>query len=326
MANATPEILRSVARGERVRSRRFQTVSSWLVGGLLGSAALFSVLVTAAIVIVLFTETLRFFQMPDVSLGEFFLTTEWSPLLGSTKSFGVWPLVCGTFLVAGVAMAVALPLGLITAVYLSEYAPRRVRAVLKPALEILAGIPTVVYGFFALTVITPGLRFLHAAFFDIFSKQDFSIYNAASAGIAVGILSLPIISSLCEDALHAVPKGLRDGALGLGGTKFDVSVKVVLPAALSGIVSAFLLAIARAVGETMVVALAAGNTPKMTLDVREQIQTMTGYMVQMALGDVSNFGVEYLSMYAVAALLFVMTFGLTVIGQIIRKRFREAYQ
>jgi phosphate transport system permease protein len=326
MDNATPEILRSVARGQRVKSRRFQKASNRLIAVLLGGAALFSVVVTASIIIVLFTETFRFFQRDEVSLREFFLTTSWSPLLGAEKDFGVWPLVSGTLLVAGVAMIVALPLGLITAVFLSEYAPTRVRAVLKPTLEVLAGIPTVVYGFFALTVITPGLRLLNDVFLDAFTNKDFSIYNAASAGIAVGILSLPIVSSLCEDALRAVPKSLREGAFGLGGTKFDVSVKVVIPAALSGIVSAFLLAIARAVGETMIVALAAGNTPKLTLDVREQIQTMTGYMVQMALGDVSNFGVEYLSMYAVAAMLFAMTFVLTVIGNMIRKRFREAYQ
>jgi phosphate transport system permease protein len=323
---ATPDILRSVARGERVKPRRLQRLSSAVVAVILGSAALFSVLVTASIIVVLFGETLKFFRMDEVSLGEFFFTAEWSPLLGAEKEFGIWPLVCGTMLVSAVAMVVALPLGLVTAVYLSEYAPRRVRAVLKPTLEILAGIPTVVYGFFALTVITPGLRFLYDSFLHVFLDRDFSIYNAASAGIAVGVLSLPIVSSLCEDALRAVPKSLREGAFGLGGTKFDVSVKVVLPAALSGIVSAFLLAIARAVGETMIVALAAGNTPKMTLDVREQIQTMTGYMVQMALGDISTFGVEYLSLYAVAATLFAMTFTLTVIGQIIRKRFREAYQ
>jgi phosphate transport system permease protein len=324
MELATPEILRSAARGERIKSRRFQGFTSRLIATSLGGAALFSVLVTAAIMIVLFDETLHFFGV--VSLREFFLSTEWSPLLGETKSFGIWPLVCGTMLVAGVAMLVALPLGLVTAIFLSEYAPSRVRAVLKPTLEILAGIPTVVYGFFALTVITPGLRFLYQSFFDLFLDHDFSVYNAASAGIAVGILSLPIVSSLCEDALRAVPKSLREGAFGLGGTKFDVSIKVVVPAALSGIVSAFLLAIARAVGETMVVALAAGNTPKMTLDVREQVQTMTGFMVQMAKGDVSNFGIEYLSMYAVAAMLFVMTFSFTIVGQIIRKRFREQYQ
>ena len=219
-------------------------------------------------------------------------------------------------LVTAVAMVLALPLGLITAIYLSEYAPRKLRAVLKPTLEVLAGIPTVVYGFFALTAITPALKMLH---------DGFNIYNAFSAGIAVGILCLPTVSSLAEDALQAVPRSLREAAYGLGATKFDVSVKVVLPAAFSGIVSAFLLAIARAIGETMIVALAAGSMPRLTMDVREEVQTMTGFMVQMALGDVSNFGPEYSSMYAVAATLFVMTFSLTVIGGQVRRRFREAY-
>ncbi|MDX1681694.1 MAG: phosphate ABC transporter permease subunit PstC [Phycisphaeraceae bacterium] len=286
------------------------------MGGL-ASAALFSVLVTAAIMIVLGKEALHFFSMEETSVGEFFFTLEWSPLLGAEKKFGIWPLIGGTMLVTVVAMVIALPLGLITAVYLSEYAPPKLRAVLKPTLEVLAGIPTVVYGFFALVFLTPALQWMH---------EGFGAYNAAAAGIAVGVLCIPIVSSLCEDALRAVPQSLRDGALGLGGTKFDVSVKVVLPAALSGIVSAFLLAIARAIGETMIVALAAGATPQLTADVRESIQTMTGFMVQMALGDVTNFGVEYYSMYAVAATLFVITFTLTVIGQLVRRRFREEYQ
>ncbi len=248
---------------------------------------------------------------------EFLLGTTWSPLLGSEKHFGIWPLLCGTFLVAAVALVVAVPAGLVTAIYLSEYARPRVRAVIKPALEILAGIPTVVYGFFALVFITPGLKLL---------DEGFGSYNALSAGIAVGILTMPIVCSLSEDALRAVPQGLRDGVYGLGGTKFEATTKVVIPAALSGIISSVLLAAARAVGETMVVALAAGSTPKLTADVREEIQTMTGFMVQMALGDVSNFGVEYFSMYAVGATLFVTTFVLTLLGAMIRRRFREVYE
>ena len=276
----------------------------------------FSIATTATIIAVLSVEAVRFFRMEEVSAVQFFTTSQWNPLLGQEKHFGVWSLISGTMLVTAVAMALALPLGLITAVYLSEYAPRNLRAFLKPTLEVLAGIPTVVYGFFALTVITPALKF-----FD----DGFNVYNAFSAGIAVGILCLPTVSSLTEDALQAVPRALREGAYGLGATKFDVSIKVVLPAALSGIVSAFLLAIARAVGETMIVALAAGSMPHLTADPREEVQTMTGFMVQMALGDVSNFGAEYLSMYAVAAMLFVMTLTLTVIGGLVRKRFREAY-
>ena len=285
--------------------------------GMLISSTLLSVVVTASIVLILGSETVNFFQQDEVSVGEFFGETKWNPLLGSEKHFGIWPLVSGTLLVAGIALLIAVPTGLITAIYLSEYAHPRLRAILKPALEILAGIPTVVYGFFALVFLTPGLKML---------DEGFGSYNALAAGIAVGILILPIISSLSEDALRAVPQSLRDGVYGLGGTKFDAAVKVVLPSALSGIISAVLLAAARSIGETMVVALAAGSTPKLTMDVREEIQTMTGFMVQMALGDVSNFGVEYYSMYAVAATLFVITFILTILGAVIRKKYREVYE
>lgn len=279
--------------------------------------ALFSVLVTISILGVLVTETWRFFDSDEVTVRGFLFGTQWNPLIGREKHFGIWALISGTMLVTLIAMLIALPLGLITAVYLSEYAPRRVRNVLKPVLEILAGIPTVVYGFFALMTITPVLQWLH---------DGFNVYNALSAGIAVGILCLPTVCSLSEDALQAVPRALRDGAYGLGSTKFDVSVKVVLPAALSGIISAFLLAIARAIGETMIVALAAGSRARITADPRDDVQTMTAFMVQMATGDVSNFGVEYYSMYAVAFTLFVLTLGLTMIGSIVRRRFREKYE
>jgi phosphate transport system permease protein len=216
-------------------------------------------------------------------------------------------------------MLVALPLGLIAAIYLSEFAPRRVRTVLKPVLEILAGIPTVVFGFFAVTVITPALQFLLPSVDDT---------NALSAGIAVGILFLciPIVCSLSEDALRAVPRGLREGALGLGGTRFDVATKVVVPAALSGIISAFLLAIVRAMGETMVVMMAAGKLAQLTPDPRLPMMTMTGYMADVSTGDVSNFGVEYYSLYSVGLVLFFLTFGLTVIGNVVRLRYRETYK
>lgn len=278
---------------------------------------LFSLLVTGAIIYVLAAETITFFRFDEVTLRDFLGSTKWNPLLGGQKSFGIWALVSGTMLVTVIAMVIALPLGLVTAIYLSEYAPKKVRNVLKPVLEVLAGIPTVVYGFFALMTITPILQWLHSGF---------SVYNAMSAGIAVGILCLPTVCSLAEDALQAVPRSLRDAAYGLGGTRFDVSVKVVVPAALSGIISAFLLAIARAVGETMIVALAAGSLPQTTIDPREQVQTMTAYMVQMAGGDVSNYGTEYYSMYAVAFTLFLMTLALTMVGNLVRRRFREAYE
>jgi phosphate transport system permease protein len=305
------------ALGKRARSRRSVQLRDGAVQGVLFLCGLFSVAITVSIIVVLIRESLRFFAFPDVTLREFLFTTTWAPLIGQTKHFGIWPLICGTMLVTVVAMAFALPLGLVTAIYLSEYAPRRVRNRLKPTLEVLAGIPTVVYGFFALTIITPSLKFFH---------EGFGVYNAFSAGIAVGILCLPTISSLTEDALRAVPRSLREAAFGLGGTRFDVAVKVVVPAALSGIISAFLLAVARAVGETMIVALASGSRAQFTFDPRDEAQTMTGFMVQMALGDVSTQSVEYYSMYAVAAVLFVITFLLTIVGHQVRRRFREAYQ
>lgn len=289
-------------------------------GGVMTSLMLcggFSVFITVSIIYVLFSEANKFFALPEVTVREFFLGTQWSPLLGAEKHFGIWPLIAGTFLVTAVAMLFALPFGLVTAIFLSEYAPRGLRAVLKPVLEVLAGIPTVVYGFFALTIITPNLQ-------RIWSGVE--VYNALSAGLAVGIMCLPIVCSLSEDALQAVPRALREGAYGVGATKFDVSTKVVLPAALSGIVAAFLLAFARAVGETMIVALAAGNMARMTIDPTESSQTMTAYMVQIFLGDASNFGPEYLSSYAVAAMLFIITFALTILGHIIRVRFRETYE
>lgn len=300
-----------------MRSLRVIRFREFFIFGVLILCALFSVLVTVSILGVLVTETWRFFASDEVTVSGFLFGTQWNPLIGREKHFGIWALISGTMLVTVIAMVIALPLGLITAVYLSEYAPRRVRNILKPVLEILAGIPTVVYGFFALMTITPVLQWFH---------DGFNVYNALSAGIAVGILCLPTVCSLSEDALQAVPRALRDGAYGLGSTKFDVSVKVVLPAALSGIISAFLLAIARAIGETMIVALAAGSRPRITADPRDDVQTMTAFMVQMATGDVSNFGVEYYSMYAVAFTLFILTLALTMIGSVVRRRFREKYE
>lgn len=316
----------------------------------LAGCALFSVLVTFAILFVLFKETLGFFGshpaphggegVVHVGVWEFLTGTEWTPLLGSQHRFGVLPLVCGTLLVAGVAALIAVPLGLVTGIYLSEYARPRVRAALKPTLEILAGIPTVVYGFFALTVVTPALRgaglWITGSSFgrwlgEVTGWYDkptpvFEVYNAAGAGIAVGIMCLPIVCSLSEDAIRATPRALREGAYAVGGTKFDVSVKVVVPSALSGIMAAFLLAIARAVGETMAVSLAAGGLANLTLNPAKPVQTMTAWIVQIFLGDASNFGPEYRSAYAVAATLFLMTLALTIIGNRVLKRYREVYR
>ncbi|MBL1216027.1 MAG: phosphate ABC transporter permease subunit PstC [Planctomycetes bacterium] len=284
---------------------------------LLVVCALVSAVTTGLIIAVLSVETVHFFAADEVSVVDFLTGLEWNPLLGAEKHFGIWPLVCGTLLVTVVAMAIAIPFGLLTALYLSEYAAPNVRAILKPVLEVLAGVPTVVYGFFALTVITPILQKLYSGF---------EVYNVTSAGLAVGIMCLPIVCSISEDSFRAVPSRLREGAYGIGATRFDVSVKIVMPAALSGIVAASLLAIARAVGETMIVALAAGNLARLTLNPTGQAQTMTAYVVQIFLGDASNFGPEYYSSYAVAASLFVMTLILTLIGHRVRVRFREEYE
>ncbi len=320
----------------RPRSKTVRKVREWIImAGLIGCGA-FSIATTLTIIVILAVEAITFFGLDEVSFTEFVTGLQWNPLLGSEKHFGVWPLVCGTLLVTAVAMCIALPLGLITAIWLSEYAQPKVRAVIKPVLEVLAGIPTVVFGFFALTFITPQLLRMEwwtTADGDPVNPFGFGTYNAMSAGIAVGIMCLPIVTSLSEDALRAVPNALREGAYGLGSTRFEVAVKVVTPAALSGIIAAFLLAIARAVGETMIVALAAGGTPiplsenlGAALDPRNEVQPMTGYMVQIFLGDVSNFGAEYYSSYAVAATLFLMTLLLTLIGHRIRVKYRQVYE
>ena len=301
----------------------------------------FTLLTTMTILIVLAQTTLEFFRgdpsvgRPSVPVGEFLFGRQWSPLLGGEKHFGIWPLLAGTLQITLIALLVAGPLGLVTAVWLSEYAPRKVRNILKPILEIIAGIPTVVLGFFALIVITPLLRFefIRNADGSPWNPFGFETYNAMSAGIAVGILTLPIIVSLVEDALRAVPRPLREASYGLGATRFETSIRVVLPAALSGIVAAFLLAVARCVGETMIVALAAGSSPirlyesvAKGVDVRKEIQPMTGFLVQIFSGDASTFGVEYFSSYAVAATLFAVTFVITLLGDWIRRRYRQAYE
>ena len=285
-----------------------------LIGGVLFLCGLISVLTTVGIVVVLLRESLGFFG--QVSVVEFLTGTEWTALFAD-KSFGVLPLVNGTLIVAVGSAVIALPVGLATAIYLSEYADERVRKWVKPVLEILAGIPTVVYGYFALTFITPILRtFL----------PETSFYNAASASIVVGVMILPMVSSLSEDALSAVPSSLRQAAYGLGATKFEVSTKVAVPSALSGIVASFILAVSRAIGETMAVTLAAGATPKMTASFLESIQTMTAYIVQVATGDVPQGGVVYESIFAVGLVLFLMTLTMNLASQRITRRFREVYE
>lgn len=318
---------RLVLKGRR-RSLPLRTIRESTLLGSLVCCGLFTLLVTFSIVGILIMESVSFFRLDEVRLTEFLFGTEWNPLLGAEKHFGIWPLVTGTLLVAFIAMCVAVPLGLITAVWLSEYAPRSVRAVVKPTLELLAGVPTVIFGYFALTVITPTLRmeWWTDAEGEPRNPLGFDNYNVTAAGLAVGILCLPIVASLTEDALRAVPRSLREGSYGLGATRFETSWKVVVPGAMSGIVAAILLAIARAVGETMIVALAAGSMKQLTLDVRGSVQPLTGYMVEIFFGEATQFSAEFLSSYAVASTLFVMTFLLTIAGYLVKKRFREEYE
>ncbi len=285
---------------------------------LLTGCALVTLGTTVGIIYMLIKESMGFFAADDIDVWTFLTGTKWS--VGRTQGkfdYGILPLLSGTLRITAIAMILALPLGLVTAIYLSEYAPKKVRAILKPTLEILAGIPTVVLGFFAVKFITPNIL---APF------GDFKTFNAAAAGIAVGILCIPLVASLAEDALRAVPRTLREGAYGLGSTKLETTLKVIVPAALSGIISAFLLAVARAIGETMVVALAAGSSPTLTIDPRGPSQTMTGFIVHTFQSESVVPGTPgYYSIYAVAALLFLITFGITLIGQIVRMRYREEY-
>jgi phosphate transport system permease protein len=295
------------------RRRRFgETLieASLLVTGLL------SILTTIGIVYVLLKEALGFFGSPEVSLVEFFTSTTWQPAIGD---FGIWPLVTATLMVSTIAMLVALPLGLATAIYLSEYASARTRGIVKPILEILAGIPTVVYGYFALTFVTPLLR-------TIFGDGVVQIFNTASAGIVVGILIIPLVTSLSEDALHAVPGSLREAAYGLGATKLETALRVVVPAAMSGITAAFVVAISRAIGETMVVAIAAGAGPKFTFNPFESAETMTGHIVRISGGDLSYDSIDYNSIFAIGLLLFIITLLLNVASRRIVGRFREVYE
>ncbi|MGV2622109.1 UNVERIFIED_CONTAM: phosphate ABC transporter permease subunit PstC [Halobacillus marinus] len=270
-----------------------------------------SVLTTAGILFTLLRESIGFFS--EVNLFDFYTGTQWSPWSGE---YGIAPLIGGTLLITLIATVVAVPLGLMSAIFLSEYASDRVRRIIKPILEVLAGIPTVVYGYFALTFITP----LFQSFIP-----DLGIFNAMSAGVVVGIMIIPMIASLSEDAMNSVPNALREGAYGLGATKLEVVFKVVLPAAFSGIVASVVLAVSRAIGETMIVTIAAGATPNMTFNPTESIQTMTAFIVQAATGDTTFGSTIYYSLYAVGMTLFVFTLVMNLIAQFISRRFREEY-
>ena len=251
-----------------------------------------------------------------VSLVEFFTKTRWNPQIGH---FGILPLLSATLMTSSIAMLVALPLGLCTAIYLSEYASTRARGILKPVLEILAGIPTVVYGYFALTFMTPLLR-------SLLGKDIVEIYNTASAGIVIGILIIPMVSSMSEDALSAVPRSLREASYGLGATKLETAIKVVVPAAISGIAAAFIISISRAIGETMIVAIAAGAGPNFTLNPFRPAETMTGHIVRISGGDLSYDSIDYNSIFAIGLFLFCITLTLNIFSQRIVRRFREVYE
>ena len=276
--------------------------------------AAISTITTVAVIAILTFETWGFLQ--HVSVVEFLFGTRCSPLL-VPKSYGILPLLAGTTLIVIGASLVALPVGLASAIFLSEYASERARNILKPVLEVLAGIPTVVYGFFALTFVTPILRTI---------LPDTNVFNAASAAIVVGIMVLPMVASLCDDAFRAVPGSLREGAYSLGATSFEVTTRIVVPAGLSGVFAAFVLAISRAIGETMAVTLAAGATPNLTMNPLESIQTMTAYIVQVSLGDTPAGTLTYQTLFAVAAVLFLVTLCLNIAANMIMKRFQEVYE
>lgn len=298
----------SLARRPRIGEQIIQT--------LLFLCGLISVFTTLGLVIALGSQALRFFEDPAVKLVDFLTTTRWSPNIGQ---FGIAPLVTATLTTTAIGLLVAIPLGLAAAIYLSEYATPRARSVLKPILEVLAGIPTVVYGYFALTFMTPLLR-------AVLGNDTVKVYNMAAAGLVMGIMIVPLICSMSEDALSAVPRALREGSFGLGATRLETSLRVVVPAALSGIIAAVVVGASRAVGETMIMALAAGAGPNFTVNPFESAETMAGHIARIAGGDVDYNSIDYTSIFAVGSMLFLMTLTLNFVSRIFVRRFREVYE
>jgi phosphate transport system permease protein len=278
------------------------------------SSALITIAVTVGIILVLSVEAINFFS--EVSIIDFFTDTQWTPLF-TEKHFGILPLLSGTLLTSLIAIIVALPIGLSISIYLSEYAPKSFRKTIKPLLELLAAVPTVVYGFFALIVVTPFLQTI---------IPGLSGFNSLSAGIVMGIMIIPFVSSLSEDALHAVPSSLREASFGMGATKLQTAFKVIVPAASSGIIVSVILAISRAIGETMIVAIAAGQQPRLTLDPTVPVETITAYIVQVSLGDVQHGSLEYRTIFAAGITLFAFTFLLNTLSYRIRKKYQEKYE
>ncbi len=296
-----------------MNKRISKKIREGIIETLLFLCAISSILITIGIVAVLSYEAFGFFK--EVSLKEFLTERQWTPLFAEPR-FGILPLVAGTLLTTAIALIVALPLGLTVTVYLSEYAPHRFREVIKPMLELLAAVPTVVYGYFALLFMTPILQgFI----------PELSGFNALSPGIIMGIMIIPYVSSVSEDAMKAVPMHIREGSYAMGATKFQTAFKVIIPAAFSGIAAAFIIGISRAIGETMVVAIAAGMLPNFTINPLEPVQTLTGYIVQVSLGDVPHGTIEFKTIFAAGITLFLMTLVFNIIGFWLRKRIRQAY-
>ncbi len=327
VAQATSLLTASKVTLQLKRKFSLTRVREWAVKGVLLGCASLSLVTTLMILYMFITEAVigvgsntAFFQ--EVSLIDFLTDTQWSPQF-SEKHFGILPLLCGTVVIAGIGGLIGLPIGLAAAIYLSEYAKPKLRRVIKPLLEILAGIPSVVYGYFALAFVTP---YVLRPIFQSLLGIDVDIFNAMSAGIVVGVMIIPTVCSLSEDALRAVPRGLREAGYALGSTKFDVSLKVVVPAALSGIVASFLLAISRAIGETMAVCIAAGQMPRLSLNPFRSMETMTAFMVGVSLGDTPAGTIEYKSLYGVGFSLFVITLAMNILAQWVMKRFREVYE
>jgi phosphate transport system permease protein len=303
-----------VALAEQVSFRRRRRFQERIIEAVLFLAACSSIFITVAIVVILLRESAVFFQ--NVPISDFLTDTMWTPLFAQPR-YGILPLLCGTLLSTFVALCVAIPLGLTAAIYLSEYAPAKLRESVKPFLELLAGVPTVVYGYFALLFITPLLQAT--------ILPDLPGFNILSAGIVIGIMIIPYVSSVSEDAMRAVPMILREGSYATGATRFQTAFRVVVPAAISGIAAAFVLGISRAVGETMVVAIAAGQQPNLTLDPTQPAATITAYIVQVALGDLPHGEIGYQSIFAAGLTLMLLTLFFNVLAYVLRRRFREAY-
>ena len=307
---ADAELTRSIARRRR---------EQWLIVWLLRLAALISVLTTVGIVVILIQQSIGFFI--EISIFEFLTGLTWTPVARDPQyqNFGVVPLVVGTLLVSFIAGIIALVFGLGSATFISEYAPEKVRSIIKPLLEILAGIPTVVYGYFALLFVTPIIR-------SIFGADNVLVFNALSAGLVMGLMIMPTVSTLSEDAMYVVPKSLRDASYALGSTRFETTSRVVLPAAISGIAASFVLGISRAIGETMIVTIAAGARPQVTFNPFDSIQAMTAYIVQVSQGETPQGSLEYRTLFAVGLLLFVMTLFMNMLGRWFVSRFRQRYE